>query len=204
MNRKSVVNKKAAGNDTIEGHFRTARRSRRLRGARVVLGCVLAAAVLLAAATWASLRDFPADLNSLTGTAVKSQVLASDGTPLSYTLENAWNTTDTVPLTAVPTLLQTAFIVAEDQHFYQHHGVDWPARCAALWLDVREGAAVRGASSITEQAVRMIHPRPRNPWSRWVEGFEAARLAARFSKKRILEFYLNQVPYTERRRGVVQ
>jgi penicillin-binding protein 1C len=50
----------------------------------------------------------------------------------------------------------------------------------------------------------MIHPRPRNPWSRWVEGFEAARLEARFSKRQILEFYLNQVPYTERRRGVVQ
>jgi penicillin-binding protein 1C len=204
MNRKSVVNKKAAENDSIEGHSRTARRSRRLRGARVVLGCVLAAAMLLAAATQAALRDFPADLNSLTGTAVKSQVLARDGTPLSYTLENAWNTTDAVSLAAVPTLLQTAFIVAEDQHFYQHHGVDWPARCAALWLDVREGAAVRGASSITEQVVRMIHPRPRNPWSRWVEGFEAARLEARFSKTQILEFYLNQVPYTERRRGVVQ
>jgi penicillin-binding protein 1C len=204
MNRKSFVNKKAAGNDTLEGHFRAGRRVRRLRMARTALGCVLAAAGLLAAATWASLRDFPADLNSLTGTAVKSQVLASDGTPLSYTLENAWNTTDAVPLAAVPTLLQTAFIVAEDQHFYEHHGVDWPARCAALWLDVREGAAVRGASSITEQAVRMIHPRPRNPWSRWVEGFEAARLEARFSKRQILEFYLNQVPYTERRRGIVQ
>jgi penicillin-binding protein 1C len=165
---------------------------------------MLAAAALLAAATWASQRDFPEDLTSLTGTAVKSQVLARDGTPLSYTLENAWNTTDTVPLGAVPTLLQTAFIVAEDQHFYQHHGVDWPARCAALWLDMREGAAIRGASSITEQVVRMIHPRPRTPWSRWVEGFEAARLEARFSKRQILEFYLNQVPYTERRRGVVQ
>ena len=177
---------------------------RRVRLWRAVLGCVLAAAALLAAATWASLREFPDDLNSLAGTAVKSQVLARDGTPLSYTLENAWNTTDTVPLTAVPTLLQTAFIVAEDQHFYQHHGTDWPARCAALWLDVREGAAIRGASSTTEQVVRMIHPRPRTPWSRWVEGFEAARLEARFSKRQILEFYLNQVPYTERRRGVVQ
>jgi penicillin-binding protein 1C len=193
-----------AGSHLLEGHFRAARRARRLRGARAILGCVLAAAALLAAATWASLRDFPADLNSLIGTAVKSQVLARDGTPLSYTLENAWNTTDAVPLAAVPTLLQTAFVVAEDQHFYQHHGVDWPARCAALWLDVREGAAIRGASSITEQVVRMIHPRPRNPWSRWVEGFEAARLEARLSKTQILEFYLNQVPYTERRRGVVQ
>jgi penicillin-binding protein 1C len=177
---------------------------RRERLWRVVLGCMLAAAALLAAATWASLRDFPADLNSLTGTAVKSQVLARDGTPLSYTLENAWNTSVAVPLAAVPPLLQTAFIVAEDQHFYQHHGVDWPARCAALWLDLREGAAIRGASSITEQVVRMIRPRPRTPWSRWVEGFEAARLEARHSKSQILEFYLNQVPYTERRRGVVQ
>ena len=177
---------------------------RRRRVWRAVFGCLLAGAAVLAAATWCSIRDFPEDLNSLTGTAVKSQVLARDGTPLSYTLENAWNTTDAVPLASVPTLLQTAFIVAEDQHFYEHHGVDWPARGAALWLDVREGAAIRGASSITEQVVRMVHPRPRNPWSRWVEGFEAARLEARLSKTQILEFYLNQVPYTQRRRGVVQ
>jgi penicillin-binding protein 1C len=164
----------------------------------------LASVAGLAVATWASLRDFPQDLTALTGSAAKSQVLARDGTPLSYTLENAWNTTDAVPLAAVPALLQNAFIVAEDQHFYQHHGVDWPARAAALWLDLRQGAPIRGASSITEQVVRMIHPRPRNLWSRWVEGFEAARLDARLSKRQILEFYLNQVPYAERRRGVVQ
>ena len=214
MNSRSDMDSKRASHDTPEDHLGTAKRSRRMRVLgrgrrrvrlwRAVLGCVLTAAAILAATTWASLRDFPKDLTSLTGTAVKSQVLARDGTPLSYTLENAWNITDALPLAAIPTLLQTAFIVAEDQHFYQHHGVDWPARCAALWLDVREGAAIRGASSITEQVVRMIHPRPRNPWSRWVEGFEAARLEARFSKSQILEFYLNQVPYTERRRGVVQ
>jgi penicillin-binding protein 1C len=150
------------------------------------------------------MRDFPDDLESLTGAMVKPQVLARDGTPLSYTLENRWNTTDVVPLTAVPNLLQTAFIVAEDQHFYEHHGVDWPARLAALALDVRQGAPIRGASSITEQVVRMVHPRPRNLWSRWVEGFEAARLDARLSKAQILGFYVNQVPYAERRRGVVQ
>jgi penicillin-binding protein 1C len=150
------------------------------------------------------MRDFPDDLESLTGTTVKSQVLARDGTPLSYTLENSWNTTDVVPLTAVPPLLQTALIVSEDQHFYEHHGVDWPARFAALLLDVRAGSAIRGASSITEQVVRMVHPRPRNLWSRWVEGFEATRLNARLSKAQILGFYLNQVPYAERRRGVVQ
>ncbi len=150
------------------------------------------------------MREFPDDLESLAGRAVKSQVLARDGTPLSYTLENGWNVTDVVPLAAVPPLLQTAFIVAEDQHFYEHHGIDWPARFAALWLDLRRGAAVRGASSITEQVVRMVHPRPRNLWSRWIEGFEAARLDSRVPKAQILSFYLNQVPYVQRRRGVAQ
>ena len=159
---------------------------------------------MLAIVTRLSMRDFPDDLNSLTGVTVKSQVLARDGTPLSYTLENDWNTTDVVPLTAVPALLQTALIVSEDQHFYEHSGVDWPARFAAVALDIRSGRAVRGASSITEQVVRMVHPRPRNLWSRWVEGFEASRLDARVSKAQILEFYLNQVPYADRRRGVAQ
>jgi penicillin-binding protein 1C len=198
------MNKPAAGREASADPPATAPRVRRAGIYRTVLGGALAAAVGLTLATWDSLRDFPEDLSSLTGRAIKSQVLARDGTPLSYTLENAWNTTDGVPLAAVPTLLQDAFIVAEDQHFYEHHGVDWPARCAALWLDLRAGAPIRGASSITEQVVRMIHPRPRNLWSRWVEGFEAARLDARLSKAQILEFYVNQVPYAERRRGVVQ
>lgn len=171
---------------------------------RVVIAGACAAALVLALATRLSMREFPADLESLTGTVVKSQILARDGTPLSYTLANDWNTTDLVPLTDMPPLLKTAFVVAEDQHFYEHHGVDWPARFAALWLDIRQGAAIRGASSITEQVVRMVHPRPRNLWSRWVEGFEAARLDARLTKAQILSFYLNQVPYTERRRGVLQ
>ena len=169
----------------------------------VLIVSVVSAVITLAIATRLAMRDFPDDLESLVGIAVKSQVLARDGTQLSYTLENSWNATDVAPLARIPALLQTAFVVAEDQHFYQHHGVDWPARCAALWLDVHQGAAIRGASSITEQVVRMVHPRPRNLWSRWIEGFEAARLDARLSKAQILSFYLNQVPYADRRRGIV-
>src|SRR5581483_2497893 len=113
-----------------------------------VLTLATVTAVALGLATWLSMRDFPDELNSLTGASVKSQVLARDGTPLSYTLENNWNTTDVVPLTAVPTLLQTALIVSEDQHFYENSGVDWPARASALALDIRMGGAVRGASSL--------------------------------------------------------
>ena len=162
------------------------------------------AALTLGIATYRGLREFPQDIAIVSGTARKSQVLARDGMPLSYTRENMWNTSDLVPLATVPALLQRAFIVAEDQHFYEHHGIDWTARFAAAWQDLRAGAVVRGASSITEQTVRILHPRPRNLWSRWLESIEAARLESRFSKSQILTFYLNQVPYAERRRGVVQ
>ena len=175
------------------------------RGAWWWIGaCLLAAVTLLAIATRLAMRDFPDDLEALTGSVSKPQVLARDGTPLSFTLENPWNTTDVVPLTAVPSLLQTALLVAEDQRFYRHHGIDWSARAAALGLDLRKGAALRGASSITEQVVRILHPRPRTLWSRWVAGFEAARLEQRLTKSQILGLYVNQVPYAERRRGVVQ
>jgi penicillin-binding protein 1C len=173
-------------------------------GAIAVAAAVsLVLAAVLTLATERSLRGFPEDPLGAGDIAVKPQVLARDGTPLNFTLENRWNT-DVVPLSSVPALLQRAFIEAEDRHFYEHHGVDWPARFAAAWQNLLALSAVRGAGSITEQVVRLIHPRPRTIWSHWIEGFEAASLERRVSKAQILAFYLNQVPYAGRRRGVVQ
>src|SRR3569833_1039777 len=126
-----------------------------------LLGAMLLGTAGLTLATWMSMRDFPDDSGPLTGVSVKYQVLARDGTPLSYTLANDWNTTAVVQLTSVPALLQTALIVSEDLLFYVLSVVDWLSRFAALALDFRSGSAVRGASSITEQVVRMILPRPR-------------------------------------------
>ncbi len=164
----------------------------------------LVASGAFAITTKQSLQDFPGGLDVAREGVVKPAVLARDGTRLSVSLQNAWNTTDVVPLQEMPQFLQRAFIVSEDKTFYEHRGVDWSARLAAVWQNATNGEAVRGASTITEQVVRMLHPRPRTLWSRWLEGFEAQRLEARFSKAEILAFYLNQVPCTDRRRGVVQ
>jgi penicillin-binding protein 1C len=133
-----------------------------------------------------------------------TQFLDRNGEPLNATYQGDWNVHDIAPLHEIPTLLQDAFIHAEDKRFYRHGGPDWVARIAALWANLSNGRAIRGASTISEQAVRMLHPRPRTVWTRWIEGFEAARLERRFGKRRILEFYLNQVPYAANRRGVVQ
>jgi penicillin-binding protein 1C len=125
------------------------------------------------------------------------------GTPLNETLANAWNLHARLPLHEIPPLLQAAMITAEDQRFWQHHGADWMARAHAAVQNLRAGRVVRGASTISEQVVRLLQPRPRDPWSRWLEGWEAWWLEARFGKPALLEFYFNQVPYAAQRRGVL-
>lgn len=144
---------------------------------------------------------------SLRGVAADSQrfqVLDRSGKPLGISYKTSFNNADIVPLYEVPEFLRNAFIISEDQHFFEHSGVDFRARASALWQNIHAGKKVRGASTITEQVVRIIHQRPRNLWSRWLEGFEAILLENKASKGEILEFYLNQVPYAANRRGIAQ
>lgn len=186
------------------------------RGAvwRRVAAALAAAAVVGAAAlgvaTRASLEPLPASLDDVVAAGVdrhdglRRQVLDRDALPLTVTFTTEWNVYDRVALHDVPRFLRDAFVVAEDRRFWEHAGVDWPARMAAVATNVRHGGPIRGASTISEQVVRMLHPRPRTLWSRWVEGFEARRLERTFGKHEILEFYLNQVPYASNRRGIRQ
>lgn len=143
-------------------------------------------------------------LDHVAGKSNKPSLLDRRGKLLSYTIEHGWNVSDHIPLHEIPPLLLHAFILSEDQRFYQHHGIDWIARLHALEQDIMALKVVRGASTISEQVVRMIHPRTGGLWSKWTSGFAAAQLEKRESKTDILEFYLNQVPYTAERRGVKQ
>ncbi len=159
---------------------------------------------VLAWKTRADLRPIPRSLNFQTRDIRKVQIQDRNGIPLTITYRNRWNIHDHEPLHEIPHLLKTAFVISEDRRFYEHQGVDWRARLMALFQNIRSLRAVRGASTITEQVIRLWQPRPRTIWSRWVEGFEARRLEKAFSKEEILEFYLNQVPFGSNRRGVVQ
>lgn len=165
---------------------------------------VMALLAAFAAVTRMSMEAFPPVLPPAGEAVERSRVVDRYGRPLSLTYANRWNVHDRLPLHEIPPLLRQAFIEAEDRRFFRHGGVDWLARSHALVQNVRSGRGVRGASTISEQVVRMIHPRRRTAWSKWVEGFEAVQLEARFDKGEILEFYLNQVPYARQRRGIAQ
>ena len=160
--------------------------------------------VTLVLVTAAALQSVPEELPPGSAAVQQPQLTDRHGVPLSVTYQNDWNVHDVVDLHAIPELLQLAFVESEDQRFYRHRGVDWLARSHALAQNLLAMRARRGASTITEQVVRILHPRQRTLWSRWLEGFEAVQLEERFSKLKILEFYLNQVPYARQRRGVGQ
>jgi penicillin-binding protein 1C len=153
--------------------------------------------------TYSDLRPLD-DLRNTLSTIQNLQVVDRNNRPLSISYQNRWNSYDYVPLHQIPALLQQAFIVSEDQHFYEHRGSDWTARLSALWTSLRHLKVVRGASTLSEQVVRMLHPRPRTLWSKWLETIEVRQLEAEFKKPDILEFYLNEVPFAHNRRGVVQ
>ncbi|MGD8293776.1 MAG: transglycosylase domain-containing protein [Desulfobacterales bacterium] len=154
--------------------------------------------------TRADLLPMPTSLSPHGSGVRKVQVVDRNDAPFTITYQNRWNIHELVSLHNIPHFLQRAFIVSEDKRFYRHNGVDWSARLHALFQNIKALKAVRGASTISEQVIRMWHPRPRTLWSRWLEGIEAGRLEKVFSKKDIFEFYLNQIPYAGQRRGLVQ
>lgn len=172
--------------------------------AALALPALAAAAGILLVATVRDLEDPPDSLALTAADPGRPRFADRAGVPLNMSYTGEWNLDDRLKLHEMPPLLRAAFIHAEDKRFYSHGGADWLARMAALVTNLRHLDSIRGASTISEQVVRMLHPRPRTVWTRWLEGFEAARLERRFSKDEILRFYLNQVPYAARRRGVRQ
>lgn len=170
-----------------------------MRRLRICASLLCLSVVIMAVATYVSLRTVSLDTNI-------SAVRYTDrhGEPLNMTYRGTWNTHDLVSFHQIPQFMKDAFIVSEDRRFYSHSGLDWRARSGALWQNLRYGRTIRGASTITEQVVRMVNPRPRTLWSKYLEGIEATSLERHYSKTEIFEFYLNQVPYASNRRGVMQ
>lgn len=168
------------------------------------LGLLVMLMLSIGIKTYYDITPVQSSLQSVISDRQAVQLTDRNGIPLTASYQQRWNRYDTVALYQIPTFLRESFIRSEDKRFYDHHGVDWRARGSALWQNIRALGTVRGASTITEQVVRMLSPRPRSLWSKWIEGWEAMLLEKRFSKHEILEFYLNQLPYASHRRGVVQ
>jgi len=100
------------------------------------------------------------------------------------------------PRKTVPDKFETALLMFEDQHFFDHNGVHLPSVVMAAVENISRGRVVRGGSTITMQVVRMSRNNPRRTlWQKTVEMILAMRLEWRHSKDEILGLYASHAPF---------
>jgi penicillin-binding protein 1A len=99
-----------------------------------------------------------------------------------------------VPLAAVSPDLVHAVVAVEDQRFFDHGGIDVVRVVSAALINLRHRRVVQGASTITQQLARQAFLTPDRTLRRKVkEAVLAYRIERQFSKRDILELYLNKV-----------
>ena len=103
----------------------------------------------------------------------------------------------------IPQDFITAIISIEDKKFYKHHGVDFKAVIRAVKARVTNGRVTQGGSTITMQLAKLMYMNPDQTWQYKVEQmFLAIELEGRYSKEKILEFYLNNVYFANGYYGI--
>ena len=99
-----------------------------------------------------------------------------------------------VPLSAIALDFQHAVVAIEDRRFYRHPGIDPIGIARAIYRDVREGAAVEGGSTLTQQLARTLYLSNARTYGRKAkEAAIAILIEAQLTKEQILELYLNRV-----------
>ena len=134
-------------------------------------------------------------------------LLARDGRPIhSLRLDHNSRRLDWTPFEAISPALVRAVIVSEDKRFLDHDGVDWQAAGKAAWSNFW-GSKTRGASTVTMQLAGLIHEDGRRQGRRSFFGKlsqtgAALRLERFWSKRQIIESYLNLVSFRGELQGI--
>jgi 1A family penicillin-binding protein len=103
-----------------------------------------------------------------------------------------------VPVDSMPEHLLDAFVAIEDRRFWDHGGVDWRRTVGALLRNVRAGDIEEGSSTITMQLARNVFPEQLPASEKTLtrklgEARVARSIESRYSKREIIELYLNQI-----------
>lgn len=100
-------------------------------------------------------------------------------------------------------MLADSFVVMEDRDFYNHSGIDIKAIIRAIIANRKSDTIVQGASTITQQVAKNVFLSQEVTWERKIkEIFLAWELEKMYSKEQILEFYLNNIYFSNGYYGV--
>jgi penicillin-binding protein 1A len=111
----------------------------------------------------------------------------------------------------IPPLIIKAVLAAEDEHFFEHPGIDWRGIVRGFLSEIGAFSGQSGGSTITQQVTRTsnLFPRAgtRSGFTRFVQKFRewilAFRIEHEFTKQEILSLYLNTYYYGQRSYGIV-
>jgi len=97
-----------------------------------------------------------------------------------------------VPYERISLNLKRAVVAAEDAHFLDHEGFDWEGIQNAMERNIARGRLRAGGSTITQQLAKNLFLSPsRSFWRKGQEAVITVMIEATWSKRRILEVYLN-------------
>lgn len=103
----------------------------------------------------------------------------------------------------IPSNLKDAVITMEDKKFLDHEGVDYLAIVRALYEDIKSRSWEQGGSTITQQLAKTMFLSSDKTWERKVtELFISVGLERKFSKAKILEYYVNNIYYANGYYGI--
>ena len=90
--------------------------------------------------------------------------------------------------------MPVAVIASEDQRFLEHHGFDYKAIQQAAESNLTGGKRLRGGSTISQQTAKNVFLWPGRSWLRkGLEAYFTFLIEMTWSKKRIMEVYLNSI-----------
>ncbi len=109
----------------------------------------------------------------------------------SFSIDQRW-----MPYDQISPLLRRAVLVAEDDAFFVHGGLDWNEIRASARRNLEAHHVVRGGSTITQQLAKNLFLGSERSLTRKLEEiFLALRIERALSKRRIFELYLNEIEW---------
>ncbi|MCH4167059.1 MAG: transglycosylase domain-containing protein, partial [Megasphaera sp.] len=149
---------------------------------------------------FAAYQSLPAVSNNMRP-AVSSQVFDIHGR-LITTLHSDQNRLP-IDINKVPQNLQDAFIAAEDNRFYDHIGIDPIGIVRAVVTNLTNRGIAQGGSTITQQLAKNAFLSPEQTLKRKIqEAMLALEIERKYSKKEILEMYMNQIYFGQGAYGI--
>lgn len=159
---------------------------------RLILGVGILAFVLFA--YFFVIQDIPTTAQIGREDFPQSTKIYDRNDKLLYTIYATKNLTF-VPIKKIPTTLRNATVAIEDKDFYKHSGIDPRGMTRALYYTVFRGS-LQGGSTLTQQLVKNSILTPERTLTRKAKEIILSFVVEGiYSKDKILEMYLNTVPY---------